>query len=44
MQGLNYSCLMDILHAPRYPSLAVVQLVVSYGAAINAIDFHRKTP
>lgn len=44
MDERNYSYVVNIEYSPKFPSLAVVKLLLSCGAPINAIDFDHKTP
>ena len=44
MDEWNYSYFMNVEYSLKFPSLAVVKLLLSCGASINAIDFDHKTP
>lgn len=44
MEFRNYTHAMTINYAPRFPSLPVVEFLLSCRASINAIDYHHSTP
>lgn len=44
MEFRNYTDAVTINYAPKFPSLSVVELLLSCRAPINAIDYHHKTP